>query len=194
MSNAYINDYNRTVKAYYNELKECNPISREEEIELLKKVKENDIDARNKILTSNLKFVFDIAKKYKGRGVPMDELISEGNAGLIKALSKFDGSKNVKFITYAIWWIKYYISSYIECRNETQTNEISKSDEETNDIEEKYSNDSYYESSCEVYDAEDIDIDNTDKEINRKKILSYLLGTVQRKRIRYFDIILWVKW
>lgn len=79
MANAYINDFNTTVQTYYKELKNCKPISKEYEKELIKKAKKNNIKARNEILTSNLKFVFDVAKNYKGCGTPLEDLISEGN-------------------------------------------------------------------------------------------------------------------
>ena len=79
MTNDYVNDFNTTVQTYYKELKKCNPISREKEVELIKKAKKNDLKAKNTILSSNLKFVFDVAKNYKGCGVPLEDLISEGN-------------------------------------------------------------------------------------------------------------------
>ena len=64
MSNAYINDFNTTVQTYYKELKKCNPISREKEVELIKRAKKNDLKAKNTILTSNLKFVFDVVIRF----------------------------------------------------------------------------------------------------------------------------------
>ena len=69
----YANDYCKTVETYYGELKKCPPISREEEEKLFKLVKQDDMEARNKILTSNLQFVVDVAKGYKGYGVSMPE-------------------------------------------------------------------------------------------------------------------------
>jgi RNA polymerase primary sigma factor len=85
MSNAYINDFNTTVQTYYKELKKCNPISKEKQFELIKRAKKNDLKAKNTILTSNLKFVFDVAKNYKGCGVPLEDLISEGNLRTYKS-------------------------------------------------------------------------------------------------------------
>lgn len=125
MPNCYVNDFTTSVKTYYNDIKKCNPISREEEKVLMSKAKKNDLNAKNKILTSNLKFVFDVAKKYKGYGVPMEDLISEGNLGLAYAFDKFDESKNVKFISYAVWWIKWYIQDYIQRRGNVSEKEVS---------------------------------------------------------------------
>lgn len=88
MANAYINDFNTTVQTYYKELKSCNPISKDREKELITKAKKNNIMARNEILSSNLKFVFNVAKNYKGCGVPLEDLISEGNLRIDKGYRK----------------------------------------------------------------------------------------------------------
>ena len=113
MANSYVNDFTHTVQTYYKDIKNFQPMTKDEEKILMLKAKNNDLDAKNKILTSNLKFVFDVAKKYKGQGVPMEDLISEGNLGLAYAFDKFDVNKDVKFFSYAVWWIKWYIKDYI---------------------------------------------------------------------------------
>jgi RNA polymerase sigma factor, sigma-70 family len=114
--NDYVNDFNEAVKSYYESLKKCTPISREEEKKLLTLAKQGDISAKNKIIESNLRFVFNIAKKYKGYGVPINELISEGNIGLLKAIEKFDDTKDVKFISYAVWWVKHMIFTFVKTK------------------------------------------------------------------------------
>lgn len=116
MANQYVNDFSTTVKTYYNELKRYKPISREKEKELLIKAKNGDLKAQNEILTSNLRFVFNIASRYKGNGAAISDLISEGNLGLVKAIQKFDTSKDVKFISYAIWWIRNAMQEFIKKR------------------------------------------------------------------------------
>ena len=115
--NKYINDFNPSIKRYCHELKQYNTISRESEISLIKKAKNNDIVAKNKLITANLRFVFDVAKNYKGYGASLDDLISEGNMGLMKAIDKFDESKDVKFISYAVWWIRQSIQDFIKKKN-----------------------------------------------------------------------------
>lgn len=77
----------------------------EEEKELLEKASKGDIKARNKLVSSNLKFVVKMAHKYEGLGLDMEDLVAEGNLGLIKAVEKFNPSKNARLITYASWWI-----------------------------------------------------------------------------------------
>ena len=99
--NSFINDFNSTTRKYYNDIKKYQTITIEEERDLIRKAKENNIIARNKLITSNLKFVINVAKQFRGRGVAMQDLISEGNLGLLKAIDKFDESKDVKFISAA---------------------------------------------------------------------------------------------
>ena len=116
MANQYVNDFSTTVKTYYNELKKYKPISRDKEKELLIKAKNGDLKAQNEILTANLRFVFNIASRYKGNGAAISDLISEGNLGLIKAMQKFDTSKDVKFISYAVWWVRNSMQEFIKKR------------------------------------------------------------------------------
>lgn len=105
--NQYANDFTDTVRIYYNDLKRTKPMARAKEKRLLRLSKKGNIKARNEILEANLRFVFDTAKRYSGRGVSMGDLISEGNMGLIKAIEKFDIDNDVKFISYAVWWIRH---------------------------------------------------------------------------------------
>ena len=84
-------------------------LSREEEVELAKRIEKGDTQARDELVQANLRLVISIAVKYQGHNVPLEDLIQEGNIGLIKAASKFDYRKGFKFSTYAIWWIKQAI-------------------------------------------------------------------------------------
>jgi len=129
MQNKYVNDFTENVQAYYKNISQNKPLTKAEEKELFLKAKnENDMEARDKILSSNLKFVFSVAKKYKGKGVPLEDLISEGNLGLLYAYDKFDISKDTKFITYAVWWINWYIQDFIKKRYAVMENESSDED------------------------------------------------------------------
>ena len=100
------------VDEYFSEIKKYKPLTKQKEKELADKIKNGDESALNELITSNLKFVVMIAKTYRNVGVPFSDLISEGNIGLIKAAKKFDGDKDIKFISYAVWWIK---NSMQEC-------------------------------------------------------------------------------
>ena len=133
MANSYVNDFKAGTKCYFKDIKKYKSLTKDEEKLLFEKIKVGDIDARNKILEANLKFVVKIAKSYKGMGVPFDELISEGNIGLIKAMDKFDGDNNdVKFFSYGRWWIMQSMQDCIKKRNVYEENEIS-NDEKEND-------------------------------------------------------------
>jgi RNA polymerase primary sigma factor len=81
----------------------------EEEIELAMKKDAGDIDAKNKLIQSNLRFVISVAKQYQNQGLTLPDLINEGNLGLITAANKFDHTKGFKFISYAVWWIRQSI-------------------------------------------------------------------------------------
>ena len=84
-------------------------ISREDEVELARRIREGDQEALDKLVRSNLRFVVSVAKKYQNQGVSLSDLINEGNLGLIRAAHKFDETKGIKFISYAVWWIRQAI-------------------------------------------------------------------------------------
>ncbi len=94
---------------YLEELAEHYPLSREEEIELAERIRKGDREARDTLVQANLRFVVSVAKGYQNRGMPLGDMINEGNVGLIKAAERFDGTKGFKFISYAVWWIRQSI-------------------------------------------------------------------------------------
>jgi RNA polymerase primary sigma factor len=98
---------------YFNEISKIKVLSKEEEIILFKKARNGDKESREKLITSNLKFVVMVAKKFSHFHNDIYDLISEGNIGLIKAFEKFDLSKGCRFTTYALWWIRQSILRYI---------------------------------------------------------------------------------
>lgn len=94
---------------YFRDINKYNLLTREEEVKLITEVKKDVPGASDKLITSNLRFVVTVARKYRGRGLSYLELINEGNMGLLKAAFRFDQSKEVKFISYAVWWIRQSI-------------------------------------------------------------------------------------
>jgi len=86
-------------------------LSREEEEKTARAVAAGNKAAREKLINANLRFVVNIAKKYQSLGLPLDELIAEGNVGLVNAVDRFDLSKKCRFISYAVWWIRQAILS-----------------------------------------------------------------------------------
>lgn len=99
----------KALQSYLKGISDFQPLSRKEEHELGTKARNGDNEAMNKLIQANLKFVVKIAARYQNRGLSLSELISEGNIGLIKAIEKFDPDKDIKLISYAIWWIKQRI-------------------------------------------------------------------------------------
>ena len=102
---------------YFNDIQNIRHLSRREEQILSEKIQKGDEQALNKLVYHNLRFVVNIAKNYRNNNVPFADIISEGNIGLIRAAHKFDPSKGVKFISYAVWWIKNSINECIEKYN-----------------------------------------------------------------------------
>src|SRR5210317_386133 len=94
---------------YLKEISVYPPIDRDEEARLAKLIRVGDEEALDKLVRSNLRFVVSVAKKYQNQGVPLSDLINEGNLGLIRAAHKFDETKGIKFISYAVWWIRQAI-------------------------------------------------------------------------------------
>jgi len=146
----YANDFTDSLRTYYKDLKKRKPITREKERRLLLKCKKGNLKARNELLEANLRFVFDTAKKYSGHGVSMPDLVSEGNIGLMKAIEKFDIDRDVKFISYAVWWIRQAMIDAIKKSNKMTFVEIERGS----------NNDIYLEGS--IYDEED-DIELVDE-------------------------------
>ena len=103
-------NYNPELKAYMNDVIKYKLLTPEEEKELSHKVLRGDEMARQRLINSNLKLVIKIAFAYRNQGMPIMDLIQEGNLGLIRAVEKFDGSRDVRFCTYASWWIKQAVT------------------------------------------------------------------------------------
>jgi RNA polymerase primary sigma factor len=97
------------VQIYLKQIEGINVLSREEEAHYARKAAKGDEAAKEKLITSNLRFVVSIAVKYQNLGLPLMDLINEGNMGLIRAVDKFDVERGFKFISYARWWIRHYI-------------------------------------------------------------------------------------
>ena len=94
---------------YLNDIDRFPLIPPKEEVTLAKRIKQGDNQALSKLVNANLKFVVFIAREYQDRGLPLDELISEGNLGLLEAAKRFDAERGIKFISYAVWWIRQSI-------------------------------------------------------------------------------------
>jgi RNA polymerase primary sigma factor len=98
-----------SMKCYFKEISRFPLLSRAEELELGKRIQNGDFEARERMINANLRLVAKVANDYANYGLPIEDLIGEGNIGLMKAAERFDPEFGVKFSTYAVWWIKQMI-------------------------------------------------------------------------------------
>lgn len=105
----YFHFKRRSIIRYLNEIGKIKVITAKDERNLLQRVRQGDVEAFEILVKANLKFVVKIAKSYTGQGLSLEDLINEGNLGLIKAINKYDETRGYKFISYAVWWIKQSI-------------------------------------------------------------------------------------
>ena len=104
-----VNESNRSLSRYLEEIGDFEPLNPDREVELAIKIKKDDHSALEELVKANLRFVVSVAKDYQGQGLPLTDLINEGNLGLIKAAGRFDETRGFKFISYAVWWIRQSI-------------------------------------------------------------------------------------
>ena len=176
--NQYANDFTETVRVYYDDLKKYKPLTKAKERRLLKKCKKGNLKAKNEILEANLRFVFDIAKHYTGRGVPISELISDGNIGLLRAIEKFDESKDVKFISYAVWWIRQAMLESIKRRNAINFVEIEPNTDNDSSMDKKLIEDDEDDASFNNDFSNENDEKSMEVSENQRNIITSLIGTL----------------
>jgi len=102
-----------SIKAYLRDVRPIPLLTAQEEIDLARRIRKGDKAAREKMIRANLRLVISIAKRYANLGVPLSDLIEEGNIGLMKGVEKFDPDRGFRFSTYAAWWIKQGVSRAI---------------------------------------------------------------------------------
>lgn len=105
--------YSKSLLSYFDDLSTVDTLTREEEIQLGKQIKDGSTSALNKLVKHNLRIVIVLAKKFQGQGLSLDDLIQEGNIGLIEAAQKYDPESKNRFITYAQLWIRKRINEAI---------------------------------------------------------------------------------
>jgi RNA polymerase primary sigma factor len=100
---------NQSLEKYLQEIGEVELLNPDDEIDLARRIKQDDQAALEKLTKANLRFVVSVAKQYQNQGLSLGDLINEGNLGLIKAAKRFDETRGFKFISYAVWWIRQSI-------------------------------------------------------------------------------------
>lgn len=109
MSKKFITEAEDSISKYFKEVRKTDLLTHADEIALAKRIAKGDNAALERLISSNLKFVITIAKEYQGQGLPLSDLISDGNEGLMKAALRYDHTKGFRFISYGVWWIKQSI-------------------------------------------------------------------------------------
>jgi len=111
--NTHVRDERDVYFQYLNDISKYPLLTKEQEKVLLRKVREGSREAMDMLVKANLRFVVNIANLYKGQGIEVNELINEGNMGLIEAARRFDANQKIKFISYAVWWVRQNITRAI---------------------------------------------------------------------------------
>jgi RNA polymerase primary sigma factor len=105
--------------SYFNQIRAVPLLSFEEALELSRRIQSGDAEARRRLIEANLRLVVKIARGYASGNIPLIDIIQEGNLGLIRAVEKYDHSRNIRFSTYASWWIRQAISRYVSDKQRT---------------------------------------------------------------------------
>jgi RNA polymerase primary sigma factor len=104
---------------YFAKIDKGKLLTHEEEVELSKRTKLGDRKARQRLIEKNLRLVVSVAKKYRGMGLPFEDLIQEGNIGLMRAIDKYDPDRGFRFSTYATWWIRQAVQRAVADKGRT---------------------------------------------------------------------------
>jgi RNA polymerase primary sigma factor len=115
----HVEDGQRALRSYLADIADSQPLSRKREAELAARVKKGDLQARDELVKANLRYVVEVAKGYQNRGLPLIDLISSGNLGLLTAAGRFDGTRGYKFISYAVWWVRQAIQQALAEQSRT---------------------------------------------------------------------------
>lgn len=152
---------------YFSEVSKIKLLTEEEEYDLLERVANGDKAALNEIVKANLRFVVSVAKQFQNQGLSLEDLISDGNLGLIKAAERFDNSRGFKFISYAVWWIRQSIMQSISDNGKlirlpnNQNLAINKLNKTTQQLEAKLEREPTEQELAEVLDETELKIRET---------------------------------
>lgn len=188
MNNEQELDINECVQQYLTSLKNFKPLKKEEERQLLLAYKlRNDLNARNKLIESNLKYACKLANVYRNKGLSFGELISEANSGLLDAIEKYDIQQNVKLISYSKWWIIQRMQAALEKQNRMKKEDLPLEYNENSDFcDENIDNEDFYINSFIIENEQNI------KDKNDKYLVERITSQIsERERdmvYRYYGI------
>lgn len=144
ITNLITNRDSSSLEKYFNDISKVGLLTPQEEVDLARRIKQGDQQALEKLVKSNLRFVVSVAKQYHHGSMPLNDLINEGNVGLIKAAKMFDETKGFKFISYAVWWIRQSIMDALNNHSRivripaNKIGELSKINQAVSVIEQKF--------------------------------------------------------
>ncbi len=110
---------NAGLSPYFREVRRTELLSREDEVRLSARIRRGDTEARNQLVMANLRFALKMAMRYQGFGLPLEDLVSAANYGLLRAAIRFDGLNGVRFITYTVWWIRQSLQQAVAAEPRT---------------------------------------------------------------------------
>ena len=164
----------QSLENYFKEIGEIQLLSANDEIELAKRIKQNDLRALKKLVNANLRFVISVAKTYQNHGLSLEDLINEGNLGLIKAAYRFDETRGFKFISYAVWWIRQSILQAIAEKTRlirlplNRVGTLTKIGKVYSSLEQEYERAPTHEEIAEVLDIDSEEVAYTIKKATRE--------------------------
>ena len=161
------NRVSESLEKYLQEIGKVDLVTAEEEVTLAQRIKQGDQLALEKLVKANLRFVVSVAKQYQHNGLSLNDLINEGNVGLVKAAQKFDETKGFKFISYAVWWIRQSIMQALAEQSRlvrlplNKVGSLSKINRAFSELEQKFEREPTPEELAEILDLAPDEIKNT---------------------------------
>lgn len=156
-----------SLEKYLQEIGKVDMVTPEEEVTLAQKIRTGDQQALERLVSANLRFVVSVAKQYQNKSLSLNDLINEGNLGLVKAAQRFDESKGFKFISYAVWWIRQSIIKALAEQSRlvrlpsNKLGSLMKINKAFSDLEQQYEREPSPEELAEFLDAKPEEIVNT---------------------------------
>jgi RNA polymerase primary sigma factor len=188
ITNQITNRDSATIEKYFNEISKVELLTADQEVDLARRIKQGDQQALEKLVKANLRFVVSVAKQYHHSKVPLNDLINEGNLGLIKAARMFDETKGFKFISYAVWWIRQSIMQALADHSRlvripaNKIGELSKMNQAMSIIEQRFEREPTHEELAEYLGISVDDIKSANTASIRQSSLMRRLKKAKKER------------
>ncbi len=161
------NRESQSLERYFNEINKVDLLTPDEEVDLARRIRQGDEAALEKLTKANLRFVVSVAKQYQNRNLSLNDLINEGNLGLVKAARKFDETRGFKFISYAVWWIRQSIMQALADQSRivrlplNKTGALNKINRAYSELEQKYEREPTPEELADILEMDIEEISST---------------------------------